>query len=626
MKIVNRFFFSVVVFSVFPLSAFSIVDLLLLKFHAVQSPPSSNIVVSRQQLLRNMHLNVDSILRELPFLQVSHFNGEAGSTTYSLSGFGATANQNTAVTLDGQRWLGPAMDIPSFAQWNLHNLAKITVEPGSQAVVQGGGAVGGVINLRTLSAADRQSWLDVGGGAFGSRHAALQWVRKNKAGGFYLNGGYNESDGFRQHNHSIVTRLATGMSGQHQNTRWRWDFSHDEAKVDFPGALSAAQVQQNPRQAQNDRDYNRRHADELRFSWGRRQSTHWDYQLKSRLLTQRDDGILISPYKDSGDYVSVDPSVNMSFSRLHAMMGVDYHSGFYRFDNATLHSSVKQSEFGLYNQNRWRVGPWSVVFGGRYGYLDGRLNQENPLTYSDQALINDIGLQYHMARAGSVTFRRAESYRFPTADEMGWTEQHVHLKPQEGVDYRVIYAVRRALWQVGFQAYNLVLHNEITYLPFVGSQQYGYNTNLSQTRRRGVSGWLKWMGRPWGWMLGVDYVDPSIIAGDNRGKEIPFVSHWHVTAAANFVLSQRWSLHANLSYLTQRFVIGDTSNLGPEMGDQMTSDVGLTYCHRRWRWSVMMNNVFNQHRNSYAVMQLNHQIYYYPAPGRSLFMSLFVKL
>ncbi|QJW84271.1 TonB-dependent receptor [Ramlibacter terrae] len=176
-----------------------------------------------------------------------------GETQLDLRGFGATADNNQVIVIDGVRVSEADLSGTRIAGIPIDSVERIEVLRGNGAVLYGEGATGGVIVITTRAGSGRQR--PNGGTVYGA--AGSNGLREGRAGVTVNAGGFTfdadvqkrREDGWRQNSASDID--AAGVTGQWSNSWLRLGarVSRDELDARLPGGLSTAQYDADPRQS-----------------------------------------------------------------------------------------------------------------------------------------------------------------------------------------------------------------------------------------------------------------------------------------------------------------------------------------------------------------------------------------
>ncbi|MCE9624122.1 MAG: TonB-dependent receptor plug domain-containing protein [Deltaproteobacteria bacterium] len=147
-------------------------------------------VVTGEELERRVDRSVAEGLRELPGVSVESLGTRGESVNIRLRGASAA---DTLVLLDGVRLNNPATNETNLGLIPVEQIDRIEVLRGSQAVLYGGSAVGGVINIISKKGQDpTETHLSLEGGNLGHRR---EWLgTHNQIGATSYNLGISRTD------------------------------------------------------------------------------------------------------------------------------------------------------------------------------------------------------------------------------------------------------------------------------------------------------------------------------------------------------------------------------------------------------------------------------------------------
>jgi vitamin B12 transporter len=213
-----QFFFAIfLTFISFKLFATDII-ITASKVKTAKNSSASSLFVIDQKMIKNSQTNsLSELLNDNAMIQVNN-SGPGGTTTLHLKG---AETGHILVILDGLILNDPINTnaLFDFNQLNLQSIEKIEILPGSQSVIYGSSAIGGVINIISKASLSKSSIL-VGAGnhdTFLANHHLSTSIGKtiiNLGYSFEKSDGYNattftsnlnpEKDGFQKQNISFV--------------------------------------------------------------------------------------------------------------------------------------------------------------------------------------------------------------------------------------------------------------------------------------------------------------------------------------------------------------------------------------------------------------------------------------
>ena len=207
----------------------------------------------------------DSTARNLPQLLAQ----EAGIVTRDVSGspdlqvdlrgFGAGADQNTLVLVDGQRLNEIELVTVRWSSIPLDAIERIEILRGSGAVLYGGGATGGTINIITRSPRpqSRTATLRAAKGSLGQREQSGAVSVAGERLGMTLRFNDQAADNFRANNRHEQQNIDGEMRLISSVGHVALKFGFENQSLQLPGARTRAQLVSNPRGATTPRSWPR---------------------------------------------------------------------------------------------------------------------------------------------------------------------------------------------------------------------------------------------------------------------------------------------------------------------------------------------------------------------------------
>lgn len=597
--------------------------------------------ITKQQIKQSGAVNLAQVL-SYAGLQVHTLGGLGSQATINFRGFGDNAGQNSLILLNGQPLTNPDLGNYNFDTIPLSLISKVEIQPGSAGVLYGDQAVGGVIDIITRPIAEKSQQFEASAGSFNTlqQQASLsrQFKKNNRVrANFYhvTTDNYRDRDNFR--NSAIDLAGSKHWQQGQVNLEYLANHSHQQ----YPGALTYQQVHSNRRQAQNPHDYNAQTNQDFNAHYRQTLNSNWQVKLDGLYNTMNGDGQLTNDYKKHRYSVNLSPSLQglITLGQLELMpnLGIQLNQGQYQFSSSSYDSKATQtssSEFANVNIPLW--SHWTLLAGARYAQASTKLdstisNLSQRMRANNYAFVTSLGLSWQINTTLRTYLRRAGSYRFPKTDEDINTNTGEPLKTQTGVSYEAGLVWQQAHWSGLFDIYQLNLKNEITAIPIPNSTTtYAENQNLKPTSRTGLSINSSYqLVKPLNITLIYRYVDAKFQSGPDKGNRIPFVAENTFTANLSYRFLSHWTATFETNLIGNRTYANDPEQRDPLLGGYTVYNFNLSY---QWRWltaNLKLNNLTDKHYFDYAFAMYNGDQtdnYYYPAAGRSVLLSLAVKL
>ena len=158
----------------------------------IDRPTAFATVLDPQELSRRS-ITLPEVLDSVPGVSVRSFGGLGALSTISIRGLGS---ENVLVTLDGVP-LNPAGGSVDLSDIPLDSLERIEIIRGGEGAFHGGGAVGGIVRLTSLSIDERDGTQITGRistGSFGTIISGFTWRDSNDLFHFELAGSRGDFD------------------------------------------------------------------------------------------------------------------------------------------------------------------------------------------------------------------------------------------------------------------------------------------------------------------------------------------------------------------------------------------------------------------------------------------------
>lgn len=417
-----------------------------------------------------------------------------GDYTLDLRGFGATADSNQVVIVDGVKLNEGDMGGTRLSGIPIDSVDRIEVIRGSGSVLYGEGATGGVIVVTTKAGRGvaRKSRA-TGSMTLGSH--SLADMRGNAtlaAGGFSVDAAVSnrESDGYRQNQKSETHATSATAQWQGESFRVGASQAYDRLDAGLPGGLNAQQYSADPSQASS--LTNRASIGTHRGSlFAQADLGNWQLGLDygQREKTLRSFSGSVYAYDIEADNLSLRARHNLDLggAKNAFIFGVDT-AEWEREVFASSNAEQKSRAFYAKDDYTFASGT-RLSLGGRAERIEKSSTDffaVNPEDDTQHAW--ELGLTQPIFAGASAYGRVGRSYRLPNADEFTWTDPATGLRPQTSRDYEVGARWAGETTRAEVRIYRSNLTDEIGYDP-AGTNPFGAtgaNVNYDPTRRQGV--------------------------------------------------------------------------------------------------------------------------------------------
>jgi iron complex outermembrane receptor protein len=602
--------------------------------------PVNVSIITAEDIKNSTARTVPELLRQLPGIRTRDSSGSP-NLQVDLRGFGISGDQNTLVLLDGVRISENEQTTVNWAGIPLNAIERIEIMRGSGAVLYGGGATGGTINIITKTPAAGQRSGSIYGevATYGTNEAGVgvNLGGDNVSLNFY--GTYLYTDNYRDNNR---LRQKNALA----DVRWRGEGGSvslkagaDDQHLRLPGALSEAQIAAGRRQAATPNDFSNRTGGFLAVSG------EWSVgagKLAADLGYREKDikaSIIGSPIDSDTSVWSFSPRFKMPHRlagwRHNLVAGVDFDD--WSFLNKTSvfgqprEPDAFQRNQAVYLQNSTAIGDaWNLSLGGRLHRVEyGVTDLANPAE-SDERTRNltayEIGVRYRASAAFSPYAKIGTSFRVPNVNDVYnlFTGVVSLLEPQTSHEQEIGIDIRSGPGTYRIALYHMDIDNELYFDPATFT-----NRNLPPTRRQGVEAEGKWrVGASVDFFLNYTYAQSEFRSGDFggvpiAGNEVPLVPRHAANAGAGWAFAPRARADLAVRYVGEQVFDGDETNtFGRKMPSYTVVDLKLTYGSGGWLLGAGVKNLCNEKYFNYGVFDsFTPTFFAYPQAERSIFAT-----
>ena len=589
----------------------------------VQSAPFSALVLTGEQILASGATDANEAIRRLA--GISSRTDLRGGRNYSLDlmGYGATADQNVVVIVDGVRISENELATARLSAISPEMIESIEIIRGGSSVQWGEGASAGLINvvLKKNLAAGAKGSASIQGESFGGKDLRAQLLGGNGALGFDMNVRDYQTDGYRDNSKNSQKILSAGINGNVGALGFRARIGTEDEKSRFPGSLTFAQHAENPRQTATPNDYGNFAASTA--------SAGVDYKLGVVTLAldiadrnRQSDGFFVRDgYNSQSRSKSTQISPKLTYidrigsSALTVVAGADASDWHYNsVDNFGQNENAKQTNRASYLTADFLLFTGTrLTAGGRQERINkSALDINNPVSYDRHNDLQawDFGVNQALSDGFNIYGRSAKAYRLPNVDENRYLA--LALRPQitrdveGGLKWR--FAAGSAL---GVRAFSQSAKDEISFDPTTFT-----NVNLDPTRRNGIelNGKAN-VTRDLSFSGSLQSITAQFSNGPNAGKQIPLVSQLSAALRMNFQVDARQRIGLGVQYLGEaRFGDDNANSCGRKIPSSTLVDARYAFKLNQLELSVAADNLANNKGYSQAYSCASGSLY--PNPGR----------
>lgn len=593
--------------------------------HSMTTGPQ--VVITRNQMSQTGITNLSQALQNLAGVQLQDLSGNNSQVTMGMRGFGVNASSNTLVLLNGIPLTNPDLAPPDLNAIPLRDIELIEVVAGSESVLYGDQAVGGYINIITREHIKESTSVFCDAGSFNLRQCSLTWNSHVNQLKFDLTGTVLHTDHYRDHNKYNQQIILGKLFFPYEKGRFTFHYKLANEDMQYPGALTAAEVRENRRQANNSTDF---FTDWSGFFHAKHQyelNQFWNIETDFAIRNMNGHGVLFVPFTQSRRIFFAKPQLKGKFDKVSVQTGFDFQADQYQLKSVFGLNHDTQQKYDVFGLAHYPVNnKLSISLGARGAELISQLIAVNRLDRMNRAFATTLGASYQYYPHLEFYARRAESFRFPKADENEATATGiVGLRTQRGVAYEAGSQLSNPFYSLKINLYQLNLKDEIAFDPSQTAENpFGSNRNLSPTRRQGGSISSKVQFRDHLIFNGqYQYVNARFQNGVFADHRIPLVAENIFQVGLDYKLSDYFNIYPEAIYTGNQYAANDDANAAGRIGGYTVYNFNIHYERKNLSASLRFNNIFNKYYYFYTVYQSTMKSeFFYPAPDRNFTLSL----
>jgi iron complex outermembrane receptor protein len=587
--------------------------------------------------------NITDVLKNQLGIDVKEYFGNGKAAQVDIRGFGEMAPSNVLVMIDGRRTNQVDLSGVDWLQIDLNSVERIEILRGSQSVLYGDNAVGGVINIITKRGAGKSPELGFGyeTGSYHYNGYSGYSTAGTKFMDYYAGISSKRSNGYRGNSDLETDDFNANCTLRPTDyTSLRFDTGYHKDWYGQPGAVTDLQIERDGMRA-SDNPNDRGKTEDFYFMpgidlRGIYDSTATVFSVDFPIRSRRTASVAVSAFgaweQDSRiQSYGITPRLVIESALFgiqnRVVAGVDYYH--YRDEissgsfpkNSTI---IQQNTLGLYIEDTVQATERVNITGGfRAEWADDDFNQEAVAIQKNNKRMfecaYDAGVNYVYNDASAVYANVSRSLRFPAVDEWyqtfysgpwGGGGINLDLEPQTGMDYEIGIKDHSIKWlKAGADYFIMDTRHELFYGPTIGA--FGANGIYDRTMRNGVEVEAH--------LLPIDdldiygkyaYIKAFFVGSHYAGNEIPMVPKHKVTGGVSYTFMDCLDISYIFNFVGPRRFLNDQLNIMRQMKQYCTSDIKITYRKHGMEIYGAINNALD-----YAYSDMGATGQYYPANG-----------
>lgn len=607
--------------------------------HSGVPTASSITVITREDIEASGAAHIVDVLRGQGGVQISDLFGEGSRATVSMRGFGANAQANAVILVDGRRLNNTDLAAPDLNTISLKDVERIEIVQGSSAILFGDQAVGGVINIITRRPSEFVAKVEAGVGSYDRQSQRVAVADRLDMGlGYRFTGERRLADNYRQNNDLKYTNALAHLTYEYGTGEVFGEFQRVDEDLELPGGLFAEEVRENRRQTRFPADFSDGTTEIGRLGVRQEITPRWQFLME---LTSRQtdlDGVLMTffGFEQKRRARALNPRLigrlPLPAGTALVTLGADIEETDYRLASVFGLTANDQSMRAGYAQVVLPVvDPITVTAGVRQAWGSNDLLDTFAFpagaSLDDDVLVSSLGISIRPHPAWRFFLKREENYRFPLADEQTFTLVGITgLLTQTGKSFEAGAEWRGEIASAKVVGYRLNLENEIDFDPTAGF--FGANVNLDPTERTGIIVEGTWQSAPWLLLSGTyTFTDAEFESGAHTGNRIPFVAEHQGRLSAELSLGARTLLYGEILGVSGRVASGDFTNSHAPLPGYAIGNVSLKYNWRNLQVAARVNNVTDRRYSDFAARAFNpvtggFETGFFPAPERNFLLTI----
>ena len=613
--------------------------------------PIGVTVITGEEIRNSGETSLPRLLSRQPGVFVRDNSGSPDMQV-DLRGFGVTGDQNTLVLLDGRRLSEYELTTARWSSIPLESIDRIEIVRGSGAVLYGGGATGGVINVITKGPVSGSKSFDAyaGGGSYNTQDYRVGGQIASETVGLGLNGGHYTSDNYRENNRVVQDNFVVDLRNFDPNHTLNLKLGYDKQDLRLPGTRTEAELDTDRRGTRTPEDFSNRSGGFANLSGKFRLGdadliADLGYREKKNDFHAAFSGLTLDGNTKVETW-SFSPRVKLPYAAFGVnnslVFGADWEDWDYTsVRNNPASATAKQKNSAVYLQNVSTLLPGTTMsLGGRLQRIEfdasdstvpaGGASGEQTRNLSAY----EIGARHQFNGSAAIYGKYGYSFRIATLDEIyspGLGAFFIpptvtFIEPQTSHDAELGLETQFGPGRYRIAVYRSDLKNEIHF----DSNAFA-NVNLPPTKRSGVALEGKW-ALTTSALLFANYTyteakfrSASLGGIDVSGNRIPLVPRHMANVGIDWSIWERTRLNAAANYVGSQLYDGDELNtFGREMPSYWTADLGVFHTIDDWTFGASVRNLFDEKYYTYALAITfpTNTFIAYPSPERNFLVSV----
>ncbi|MDY0132449.1 MAG: TonB-dependent receptor plug domain-containing protein [Desulforegulaceae bacterium] len=574
-----------------------------------------NTIITREEIERRGYVSLFNLLEKENSISIRSDSGSEKFSVIDLRGMGEASGSNVLILVDGEIINSSDMAGADLNDIPAHLIESVEIIRGSGGVLNGGGAVSGVIKIKTIEPQKDQAVFNFNYGSYNTSEKSLFLSHKDKVQALSLSSVFYDTDGYRDNGfYEKSNALVKYENNYLDSMKFNLTGFVLKDKYGLPGAVSI----------DNSDDENQRKKTNFPFDNGSTHRKKIGFGLTkdfykygsvniSRGYSYKDNDYLmgysplieIQDQTDSISSVSKDLRISYNFDKgdFSLVSGFDWF-----FDDYIRRSQVQNERKNgqldskdIYLAGFLKKEKFKLNLGFRYSSSSSKFRNDELKNgrgikgdllkedYNNNAA--EFGITYLPFDLPLELFALfSKSFRNPNIDELGFSSGS--LRPQKSFNYETgLRFFPSYFFRAEASFFYLKTNDEIYY----GEDKSGgrFNKNYGDsTIRKGIDLNLKFnLSTKLYASTGISLISAEF---EDSGEEIPLVSDFNYFAFIEYEPFENFFATLDYSYFASKNQGSDLRGDLEEIPSYNTTDLSLRYKIKNLSVFVKVKNIFNE--------------------------------
>ncbi|MGC8767711.1 TonB-dependent receptor [Calditerrivibrio sp.] len=592
------------------------------------SQNQANITILTYEDIQKLKpLDTYDLLEKINGLNIKSYDKK--NVTINIGGFvGDKAGLNNVIMVNGRRITNPDMSNPDLTLVPVDMIERVEVYLGSNSVLFGDRATGGVINIITKKPVKNSFKVKTSGGSYGLYDAYAEGVMAKENYSFLLSGNKFGTQGYRDNSELYSGTINTEFSYFTDKLEITLNGLYTDSKYGFPGYLTLGDIYKYGRKYTKTPDYGGHDYEsliglKLSYDTGR----FGKFSIDSFYKDRNRDYDFWGKTEDELETFSTNLKYELTIDKNHyknrLITGIDFEEhdlSKVSFSN----DDLKRSTSSLYIFDQIDIYKLYINVGVRYSKLNDDYTSKK-LSKDMSATAYTTTLGFNIDKNQSIYLKYDKSFRFPTTDEINeWSGLNTKITKQESINYEMGYKWNKQSYFLSTSAYKQTSDNEIFTNPDwnwfstdpaninLNTRKYIFNLNGGYDDKK-----LLLKGS-------YNYIDSEITEKAYYGKTAPLVSKHNLKGSVGYRFNNGIGLFYDIRYYSSYYKGNDYKNVDGKMGGYAVSDAKIDFVRKNYELFLKINNILDKKYYDY-VYYSSFGNGYYPSINRNIYAGGSIK-